>query len=155
AEIQRNVKVQDKLKIRQIKVDSKEYYEELKLRDEVLRKPLKLSLFDENLDSEKYDFHIGVFLNNLLVGVLILTPLNNSEIKMRQVAIHESFRGKGIGTKLVIYAEEYAKNLGCKIIILNSRKTAVEFYEKLGYTKVSEEFIEVTIPHYKMQKMIG
>lgn len=146
--------MRERIDIRQIKIGSEEYEEELKLRDMVLRKPLKLSLFNENLESEKNDYHIGAFLSGSLVGVLVLTPLNNIEIKMRQVAIYESFRGKGIGTKLVVYAEEFAKNLGYKKIILNSRKTAVEFYEKLGYTKVSEEFIEVTIPHYKMQKII-
>lgn len=146
--------MRERIDIRQIKIGSEEYEKELKLRDMVLRKPLKLNLFDENLESEKNDFHIGAFLSGSLVGVLVLTPLNNIEIKMRQVAIYESFRGKGIGTKLVVYAEEFAKNLGYKKIILNSRKTALEFYEKLGYTKVSEEFIEVTIPHYKMQKII-
>jgi len=146
--------MRERIDIRQIKIGSEEYEEELKLRDMVLRKPLKLSLFNENLEREKNDYHIGAFLSCSLVGVLVLTPLNNIEIKMRQVAIYESFRGKGIGTKLVVYAEEFAKNLGYKKIILNSRKTAVEFYEKLGYTKVSEEFIEVTIPHYKMQKII-
>ena len=147
--------MQEKLIIRQIKIDSEGYKEELKLRDRVLRKPLKLNLFDENLESEKNDFHIGAFLSDLLVGVLILTVLNNSEIKMRQVAVSESYKGKSIGTKLVIYAEDFAKRLGYKKIVLNSRKTAVKFYEKLGYVKIGEEFIEVTIPHYKMQKKIS
>lgn len=149
--------MKEKLEIRRIEIDKNEdeYKEELKLRDRVLRRPLGLSLFSENLDNEKNDYHIGAFLNNVLVGVLILTKLNSAEIKMRQVAVEEPFEGKGIGTKLVLYAEEFAKRLSYKMILLNSRKTAVKFYEKLGYTKVGEEVIEVTIPHYKMQKRIG
>ncbi|MBS1564192.1 MAG: GNAT family N-acetyltransferase, partial [Bacteroidetes bacterium] len=33
-------------------------------------------------------------------------------------------------------------------------KTAVGFYEKLGYVAVGEEFLEVTLPHFVMEKKL-
>jgi hypothetical protein len=49
--------------IRIIEPLSEEYRQSLELRDNILRKPLGLSLFNENLDNEVNDIHIGVFLD--------------------------------------------------------------------------------------------
>lgn len=141
--------------IREIDCNSLDYSSELKLRDEVLRKPLGMSLFDENLAAEKNDIHIGAFINVDIVGVLNLTRLNANDVKMRQVAVKELMQSKNIGSKMVGYAEENAKNRGYKNMLLNARKTSVEFYKKLGYDIVSEEFLEINIPHYKMSKCIN
>ena len=140
--------------IREIKYNTEDYNQELKLRDNVLRKPLGLSLYDENLKAEKDDFHIGAYANGHLVGVLILTKQSVKEIKMRQVAVSEQWRSLKVGTALVRYAEHYAKNEGYEIVLLHARKTAREFYMKLGYESVGEEFLEINIPHYPMRKSL-
>jgi len=122
------------------------------LRNKVLRIPLGLNLFDENLTKEAADVHLGAFAGNRLVGVLILTTVGGNEIKMRQVGVDETWRGKDVGAKLVAFAEDVARNLGRKKMVLNARKSVVGFYEKLGYQRSGGEFVEVTIPHQKMQK---
>jgi predicted GNAT family N-acyltransferase len=144
----------EKVQIKEFGFDSDEYKNELELRDKVLRKPLGMNLYDENLEADKNDIHIGAFINNRIVGVLILTRLNSTELKMRQVAVDEDFRAMKIGTEMVRFAEEYSKKMGYSTMLLNARKTAVAFYEKLGYTKVSGEFLEINIPHYKMSKSL-
>lgn len=136
----------------EIKYNTEEYLKELKVRDEVLRKPLGLSLFDENLEGDKNDIHIAAFIKDELAGILLLKPISNSELKMRQVAVPEKYQSKKIGSKLVLFAEKMAKNSGYKKISLHARKTAVEFYQKLGYHKFESEFYEVGIPHFKMKK---
>jgi N-acetylglutamate synthase-like GNAT family acetyltransferase len=143
------------IEIRQIHFGKDEYKEELQLRDRVLRKPLGLSLFDENLTKEVSDFHIGAFDGKALIGVLILTVLRGGEVKMRQVGVEETWRGKNVGARLVVYAEDFAKKLGFRRVVLNARKSVVGFYERLGYEKIGGEFIEVTIPHQTMQKKLG
>ena len=143
-----------KIEIKEIKFNSFEYKNELELRDRVLRKPLGMNLFDENLTKENNDFHFGAFENYILVGVLILTKLSAVEVKMRQVAVLESRQNKTIGQKLVQFSEVFAKNAGYSKIVLNARKTAVGFYEKQGYEKVGNEFLEINIPHFKMQKIL-
>ena len=144
----------DTLQIREINYNSPDYMQELELRDKVLRKPLGMSLSDDNLEADKDDVHIGAFVDNKLVGVLILTRLNRNEVKMRQVAVGEEMRSKKIGSKMVAYAELFSTNLHYTTMLLNARKTAVGFYEKLGYNKVGNEFLEINIPHFKMYKFL-
>ena len=142
----------DNMQIKEFGFNSEEYRNELELRDKVLRKPLGMNLYDENLEADKNDVHIGAFINKRMVGVLILTGLNSKDIKMRQVAVDDDFRAMKIGTEMVRFAEEYSKKKGYSTMLLNARKTAVAFYEKMGYTKMSGEFLEINIPHYKMSK---
>ncbi len=137
---------------RLIKYGSSQYEDELRLRDDVLRKPLGLSLFAENLDAEKRDTHIGAFIEGSLVGVLVLAPCREGCFKMRQVAVSAPLRRHGIGRQLVAYAEAYACDTGHREIVLNARRTAEAFYRHLGYSAVGSEFTEVGIPHIKMRK---
>ncbi len=140
--------------IREIKHNTEDYNQELELRDQVLRTPLGLSLYNEDLNAEKNDFHIGAYANGHLIGVLILTKQNEKEIKMRQVAVSEQWRSLKVGTELIRYAEQYAKNEGYETMLLHARKTARDFYLKLGYESVGEEFLEINIPHYRMRKSL-
>lgn len=138
--------------LRQIDWDSPEYGEELDLRNRILRVPLGMNLFDENLDREKNDFHLGAFAEGKLVGVLILTPVSDQVLKMRQVAIEFDFQGRGVGKELVQFSEKFALKRGFSKLELHARDSAVAFYLKLKYQPVGEEFTEVGIPHRKMEK---
>ena len=144
----------NELQIKIIDYGSVDYSQEQELRNRVLRIPLGMSLYDENLEKEKDDIHIGAFIDGKVAGVLILTMLNANDIKMRQVAVDDGLRGKNTGTKMVAFAEEHAREKGYTTMVLNARKTAVGFYEKLGYEKIGEEFPEINIPHYKMRKIM-
>jgi len=52
------------------------------------------------------------------------------------------------------FAENIARDRGFKVIVMHARKTAVGFYEKLGYKITSSEFEEISIPHYLMEKRL-
>lgn len=142
----------DEIMILQIAWGSKEYREELELRNKLLRVPLGMSLFTEDLSGEEKDIHIGAFIQHQLVGVMVLTRLDGACVKMRQVAVREKYQGQGIGGRLVAYAEELAKSKGYREIQLHARKTAAGFYTRWGYTITGEEFTEVGIPHLAMKK---
>lgn len=58
----------DEIKVRLIEYGSEDYKAELEMRNEILRKPLGLSIYDEDLGQEKPYFHIGAFENERLVG---------------------------------------------------------------------------------------
>jgi predicted GNAT family N-acyltransferase len=140
--------------IKEIKYGTPDYEQEVALRDKILRKPLGLKFSKEELDQEVKDIHLAAYVDDKLVGCLILTSTGNSKIRMRQVAIDESAQGLGIGRRLVEASEAMAKKLGFFEIELNARDTAVPFYLKLGYTVFGEPFTEVTIPHRKMYKLL-
>jgi N-acetylglutamate synthase-like GNAT family acetyltransferase len=142
------------VEIRLISPGSDDYRSELELRNKILRIPLGLDVYKDDLTKEHLDKHLGAFITGRLVGVLVLTKLSNEDVKMRQVAVENDLQGKGIGRKLVEYSEQLARELGYSRIVMNARLEAVPFYEKLGYDKISGMFIEVTIPHYKLSKQI-
>ena len=52
------------------------------------------------------------------------------------------------------FAENPARDRGYKIISMHARKNAAGFYEKMGYKIASDEFKEITIPHYVMEKQL-
>lgn len=145
---------------KQILYGSEEYQSELALRDLVLRRPLGLSIENDDLRAEGNDLHIGAFCREgdeglpVLAGVLVLTEVSRAERKMRQVAVAPEWQGKGVGRQMVAFAERCAKDTGAGQIVLHARKTAVPFYEKLGYCKQGEPFYEVTIEHIAMKKRI-
>jgi GNAT superfamily N-acetyltransferase len=68
------------------------------------------------------------------------------------MAVLSGLQGKGIGRVLMTFAENIARDRGYRKINMHARKTAVGFYEKLGYSISGPEFEEVTIPHFEMEK---
>jgi predicted GNAT family N-acyltransferase len=124
------------------------------LRNEVLRRPLGLELTNGELEQERSDYHLVCQSGGKLVGCLVLVPQSNNEVKMRQVAVSPRAQGQGIGRALTQFAEDFARQRGFARVTLHARATAVPFYEKLGYEQVGEQFEEVTIPHWSMQKKL-
>lgn len=141
-----------KMEIRTFEFGSATYKSALELRDEILRKPLGMSIFKDNLEGDRADFHIGAFQNNQLMGCLILHPMDNGEIKMRQVAVQSRLQSAGIGKAMVQFAESFAIEKNHVQMVLHARKVVVGFYQKLGYSTEGEEFTEVGIPHFRMSK---
>ncbi|MFN3795789.1 MAG: GNAT family N-acetyltransferase [Chitinophagaceae bacterium] len=133
---------------------SKEYRQMVDLRFQLLRKPLGLDYTAEDLEKEKEDILIGIFDEDLLEGCCILTKIAPQTVKLRQMAVSSGLQGKGIGRVLMTFAENVARDRGMRRMVMHARKSAVGFYEKLGYNICSEEFQEVTIPHYEMEKAL-
>lgn len=122
------------------------------LRERVLRKPIGLSLYDEDLSNEVNDYILMAQYKEELAACLILTPVADDTVQLRQMAVDEKWQGKNIGRKLVEFAEGFAKDKGYQTIVLHARMVANKFYEKLGYIPSGEVFTEVGIPHIKMEK---
>lgn len=133
---------------------SSDYKKMVDLRYALLRKPLGLSFTDDELAGEKDNIHIGCFDDGKLEGCCMLVPKDKTSIQLRQMAVSSGLQGKGIGRVLMYFAENVARDRGYKKIIMNARKTAMGFYEKLGYRKTGDEFLEVTLPHYVMEKAL-
>jgi predicted GNAT family N-acyltransferase len=74
--------------------------------------------------------------------------------KLERICILKDFRGKHYGNDLVWAMEEEAKKRGMKKAKLNAQTRAIPFYERLGYTVVSDEFMDAGIPHKTMTKQL-
>jgi N-acetylglutamate synthase-like GNAT family acetyltransferase len=125
------------------------------LREAILRQPIGLSLKNEDLSADALNTIFIAQQSDKVIGCVMLYPIADEEkIKLRQMAVHEEWQGKGIGKKLVDAAEQYAKEIGYSAIILHARTVAEGFYKNLGYYTTSSEFTEVGIPHVVMEKDI-
>ena len=133
---------------------TKEYDDTVALRHEVLRKPLGLAFSQEELAGEKDSFHLASRDGDQLVACLVLKPLDEKRLMMRQLAVREDFLKKGFGRELVSYAESFARERGYGEIVLHARETALGFYEKLGYEVEGDSFTEVGLPHLAMRKKL-
>ncbi len=131
---------------------SPEYGQMVKLRDDILRKPLGLTFAPDELEHEKENILIGDFDDDDILGCCMLVEENPATVRLRQMAELNDLQGKGIGRALMTFAENIARDRGYKILSMHARKNATGFYEKMGYKVASDEFTEVTIPHYVMEK---
>ncbi|MCD6156152.1 MAG: ribosomal protein S18-alanine N-acetyltransferase [Candidatus Atribacteria bacterium] len=99
--------------------------------------PWSYSLFLSEL-SNKIAHYFVALLGNKLIGYIGLW-IYLREAHITTFAIHPDFRGKGYGKRLLHYAFDFAKNKGCKEILLEvrtSNKVAQALYRKLGFSQI-------------------
>jgi N-acetylglutamate synthase-like GNAT family acetyltransferase len=133
---------------------SHEYEQMLRLRYDLLRKPLGLTFDQKELEKEKEDVLMGAFEDDRMLGCCLLTRISDKSMRLRQMAVPNNMQGKGIGRALMVFAENIARDMGYETLTMHARVTATGFYEKLGYVKKDGQFIEITIPHVIMEKSI-
>lgn len=140
--------------LKQIDHGTKEYKQMVALRHEILRKPLGLEFRQEYLDQDANDVLIASFDEDVMLGCCILTPLENGDIRLRQMAVQKKLQGKGIGESIMIFAENLARDKGYKNMLMHARDNVLGFYEKFGYKIKGSQFTEVKIPHHVMEKKL-
>ncbi|MBO1328594.1 GNAT family N-acetyltransferase [Acetobacter suratthaniensis] len=81
---------------------------------------------------------IGAFEAGKLVGVMGLRPVHTlargAFLHVDDLVVDAACRGRGIGRALMAHAHEEAVARGMGDVFLDSRDTAVPFYEQLGFT---------------------
>jgi predicted GNAT family N-acyltransferase len=133
---------------------SPEYYQMIKLREDILRKPLGLEFTPEELEKEKESLLMVAYEDDKMLGCCMLVEEGENTVRLRQMAVLNDLQGKGIGRALMQFAENLARDRGYTTITMHARKGSVGFYEKMGYNINGKEFEEITIPHYVMEKQL-
>ena len=116
---------------------------------------------EQNVDAaEEYDAyedsstHFLAIIDELPAGTARWRRTTEG-IKLERFAVLKSQRGKGLGQALVKRVLEdigsQAGNSG-KTIYLHAQLDAVSLYEKFGFKKEGEQFLECNIAHYTMKK---
>lgn len=141
------------LSFRQIKYGSYFYQMECGLRQRVLRAPLGLNLFDEDLSKEENQLHFGGFLGSIITCAVV-APENVNIGQVRQMAVHEDYQGKGYGSFFLNKLCLHLRNTGFDSLWLEARKTAIPFYEKHGFIGIGQEYTKLTIPHIRMELVL-
>lgn len=71
--------------------------------------------------------------------------------KVGRMAVHRALRGSGVGTRVLQALLDAARARGDHTLRLSAQRTAVGFYERLGWRRVGEPYDEVGIPHQSME----
>ena len=124
------------------------------IRKEVFVKEQGVPLEDE---FDEFDL-----LNGLAEHVLVYyheQPVGTGRVrwvdglgKLERICILEPYRKYGLGKVIISTLEEIAEEKGVSQVKLHGQTQAEGFYEKLGYQKSSNVFIEDGIPHILMMK---
>ncbi|MGR3741238.1 GNAT family N-acetyltransferase [Companilactobacillus sp. DQM5] len=73
---------------------------------------------------------------------------------IQRVATVKEFRKKGLAKQLLKHIENMAQNKHINYLILGAQDQAQEFYLKLGYHVIGEQYIDAGINHHDMKKEI-
>lgn len=72
-----------------------------------------------------------------------------------RLAVRKEYRGRHMGDKMLECAEAYIKEKKGDCCMLTAQVKASNFYEKQGYHKCGEEFLDEFCPHVMMTKELN
>jgi predicted GNAT family N-acyltransferase len=127
-----------------------------------IAKDIRVSVFvDEQGFEDEFDqmdeiaWHIEVFEQDRPVAVGRMFESDYPGIyTIGRIAVIKEFRQNHIGKAVMEALEEHARNLGAKAIELSAQCSAEGFYEKLGYIRQGEVYLDQFCPHIKMVKRL-
>ena len=92
----------------------------------------------------------------LPVATCRLYAIDEDQVMLGRIVVLPEYRRQGLGTLVVREAEKWAKELGFKKAILESRDNKTYFYETMGYTSdFSKKIVGDTFTCYRMEKQLG
>lgn len=130
------------------------YQKACQLRDTVLRRPIGLSLFDENLSGESGQLHFGLVEGTDLLACVTIDLQGDTDALLRQMCVVPDRQQQGLGRRLITQVEAHLVQRKVQRVTMSARITAVGFYESLGYRTHGAEYLSVGIPHISMQKKL-
>ena len=148
------------VRIARITTSDSLYVQECILREEVLLRPLGLTMVDFRTlypgIEDKLEHFVAVFdhpTGARVIGSACLLagdPAPNAG-RLMQMAVDPQRQHEGIGRRLVVAVESRAfGELGLEELYCHAQVAAVGFYEHLGWEADSEVFLEANIPHKRM-----
>ncbi len=97
--------------------------------------------------------HITIEDKNKVIATARVIQKSN-DFYIGRVAVLKDYRGQALGKEVMEQTHTYLKSQNICEVYLNAQIQVVDFYKKLGYIEVSEEFEEAGIIHKKMQKTL-
>ena len=135
--------------------DAAEWERYYDLRWRVLREPWAQPRGSErdSLDSEAV--HAAIWDDDRPLAAGRLHFNSPAEAQVRYMAVDESCRGKGLGSRILATLEARAVEAGAELMVLNAREEAAPFYLRHGYEAIgSAGVLFGAIPHFKMRKRL-
>jgi predicted GNAT family N-acyltransferase len=123
------------------------------IRYEVFVIGQKVPVEDDIDEYEKDSIHYLAFLNNDPVGAA-RWRFTEKGVKLERFAVLEDYRGRGIGSSLVVRIlsdiKKHPEARG-KTVYLHAQMEAIPLYRKFGFIKYGDMFDESGLMHYAMK----
>ena len=104
------------------------------------------------MEYEKKAVSFLICLKDKIIGTIRYREVEG-RYKVERFAILKEYRNKGYGKQAINYlVEMIASKFNPCTIYIHSISTVVDFYKKLGFEVVGEEFLEAGVPHYELIK---
>ena len=128
---------------------AREIYEILRSRAEIFVVEQKISYVD--MDGIDYNC-LHCFIEDGGRAIACLRAFYDKDGSVKIGRVLTLAHGGGVGRRLMeMSLEAVREKLPTHLIYVNAQAQAVGFYEKLGFSVVSEVFYEENIPHYRME----
>lgn len=114
----------------------------------------------EEIEIDEYDCvndmceHFLVRYEDRDVGTVRCLHTSDDTVRLQRFCFLKSCRGMGLGRTVIEYIENHCRDEGITTVEMDAKYQAFRFYEKCGYEKASEVFIEAGVEHVKMIKEI-
>jgi len=135
-----------------------------KLNDQKAMKLIRNNVFiieqsvPEELEWDELDDQCLHCLVNHSDGTPVATArlhYENNIAHIGRMAVLKDYRHLGAGTLMLKTFLEHAQTIGVKQVAINAQTVAMNFYNRLGFTAIGDEFDDAGIPHFKMLLNIG
>ncbi len=142
--------------VEEVEFDSQRYEQTVLLRDRVMRKPLGLSIKNDDLSFEKQATVLAVFDSDTIIGTGVLVYKDETTAKVCFLCVDSSLQKGGVGRAILEDMEKRSLQQGIKKICMESRVSAKDFYKKLGYHEYGEVYLmkEAPVDHIRMEKTL-
>jgi predicted GNAT family N-acyltransferase len=130
------------------------------LENTSIAKAIRLAVFvDEQGFEDEFDqiddiaWHIEVWDQGLPIAVGRMFESDHPGIyTIGRIAVIKEYRQKNVGKAVMEALENHARQLMAIAIELSAQCSAEGFYEKLGYIRQGEVYLDQFCPHIKMVK---
>ncbi len=116
-------------------------------KDEIARLCMIHSYKDIAEMIQAKEFYVAETKERQIAGciALVFTGQKAGTALVTTVFVHPGYQGKGIGSALMSYAEDVARNADIRTLMLDSSITAHGFYLKLGFKDINSSADETEI----------
>ncbi len=122
----------------------------------VMEKKVPLSIESDELDViGGVCRHFWIECDGTPVGAARCNESTPGTLKLQRFCVLKAYRGSGVGRHLMKHIEDFYRELGWKRIQLGAKFHICGFYEKCGYVKASDIYIEADVEHVDMIKVIN
>jgi predicted GNAT family N-acyltransferase len=105
-------------------------------------------------DIDNISLHLEIYKDDKAVGCARMYSYDNKEYILGRIAVLKEYRGLNYGSYIISVLENEVKKRGGHKITLSAQVRASQFYEKAGYQKIGEEYLDEYCPHIKMIKVL-